>query len=195
MIYIKLRQLALIIYIAVSFFLVSQSSIAENLEETQQELKIKPNLNDFDSNSTKENHFSLWGKPGPDTLYLGMWSFHLSLLLESSADEQWKNQLFAISYAGFMGGTFINSFNERSYVFGVNRSLIETGDKTGFSTNFGYNLAVVHGYDERLFAFAGKIKYLPFIRAFYDLTWKWFGVEFGYSWVVFTGGFIIHYEF
>jgi hypothetical protein len=142
-----------------------------------------------------ENHFSLWGKPGPDAFYLGLWSFHASLLFNESADEQWQNHLLAIAYAGFVAGTFTNSFNNRSYVFGVHRSLSSTGDISGFSTNFGYNLAVVHGYDERLVSFADTIKFLPFVQVTYDISWKWFGIEFGYAWTVFTGGFFVYLDF
>ena len=124
-----------------------------------------------------------------------MWSFHLSMLIGESAHEEWEHALIAAAYKGFIVATFINSFNQRCYVLGVHRSLLHAGDTSGYSTDFGYNLGVVHGYDARLISIADKVAYLPFVQLTYDMSWRWFGIQFSYVGVVLSAGFFILLDF
>jgi len=138
--------------------------------------------------------FFLWGKPGKDAVYLGMWSFHLSLLAKQGDDLNWQHDLIALAYSGFIAGTFINSFNDRCYVFGLHRSIYRYGNKNGFSTDLGYNLGVVKGYDSRMVSVADDLKYLPFLQVTYDISWKMLGIQMSYVGTVLTAGFYIEYE-
>ncbi len=163
---------------------------------TEKENSIIPSdkkINAFEPQS--ETEFSIWGKPGADGLYLGMWSFHLSILIGEDAHEEWEHALVAAAYRGFILGTFVNSFNQRCYVFGVHRTLFYSGDSSGFSTDFGYNLGVVHGYDGRLVSIAEQIRFFPFLQVTYDIAWKWFGIQFSYVGVVLSVGFFMLLDF
>ncbi|MGY3802742.1 hypothetical protein ACWNT8_01555 [Pigmentibacter ruber] len=151
-------------------------------------------VNGTKSKTDSESGFFLWGKPGKDAVYLGMWSFHLSLLVNQGAEENWQHDLLAVAYSGFIAGTFINSFHDRCYVFALHRSLYRTGDKNGFSTDLGYNLGVVKGYDGRLISIADELKYLPFFQVTYDISWKMLGLQLSYVGTVLTAGFYIEYE-
>ena len=146
------------------------------------------------SGAETNSEFSLWGEPGKDAVYLGMWSFHLSLLVNQGANENWQHDLLAVSYSGFIGGTFINSFHDRCYVFALHRSIYRSGNKNGFSTDLGYNLGVVKGYDSRLVSVADDLKYLPFFQVTYDISWKMLGLQLSYVGTVLTAGFYIEYE-
>ncbi|WGL61040.1 hypothetical protein QEJ31_05455 [Pigmentibacter sp. JX0631] len=166
----------------------SNSEIKNAYPEKSTELE-KPK-----SSAESNSEFSLWGKPGKDAVYLGMWSFHLSLLVNQDAEENWQHDLLAVAYSGFIAGSFINSFNDRCYVFALHRSIYRTGDKNGFSTDLGYNLGVVKGYDSRLVSIADDLKYLPFFQVTYDISWKMLGLQLSYVGTVLTAGFYIEYE-
>ncbi len=144
--------------------------------------------------NTTDSDFSLWGKPGKDALYLGMWSFHLSIFFQADADENWQHNLIAAAYSGVIVGTFINSFHDRCYVAAIHRSVYRTGSKEGFSTDLGYNLGVVKGYDSRLVSIADDVKYLPFLQVTYDISWKMLGLQLSYVGTVLTAGLHIEYE-
>ncbi|WP_397601020.1 hypothetical protein [Silvanigrella sp.] len=118
---------------------------ASEINNAEKEILINPSdkkRNAFEPEPQSE--FLIWGKPGSDALYLGMWSYHISILIGEDAHEEWEHTLVAASYNGFILGTFVNSFNQRCYVFGVHRSILHSGDTSGFSTDIGYNLGVVH---------------------------------------------------
>ena len=59
----------------------------------------------------------LWGVKEPSALYLGMWSTHLT---DPDLDVQ-NNWLIALNIDGFFVGTFINSYDKRSWAAGVVR--------------------------------------------------------------------------
>ncbi len=154
----------------------------------------------MNSSTNNEKSFlsKLWGEPGWDGVLLGMWSFHYQLISPDAATrrdaqkEQWQNQAIAITYHGIFGGTFINSFNDRCYSFGFQRDVLQWGDISSFSTNLGYRLGFVYGYDSRMSVgrIADNSKLLPYLQIIYDVGWKWFGFESSFVGVL-TGGFFI----
>ncbi len=170
----------------------ASTDLADRSDKYNLELNSNVNLNNNEGNYNSD--FFLWGKAGKDALYLGMWSFHLSILFNADAGENWQHNLIAGAYSGFIFGTFINSFNDRCYVAAVHRSIYRTGTKDGFSTDLGYNLGVVKGYDSRLISIANDVKYLPFLQVTYDISWKMLGLQLSYVGTVLTAGFFIEYE-
>lgn len=81
---------------------------------------------------------SLWGTPSPSSAKFYPAGFHFN-----SKNSNNLNWLTALSLHGFMGGTFVNSFNQRVYVIGVERNIFE---RNKFSIN--YALFIMHGYGE-----------------------------------------------
>src|SRR6187551_2073731 len=57
-----------------------------------------------------------WGSPEPSTIYLGMWSKHFHPGVTN-------NEMIAVSLHGYFAGTFLNSWHERSYAAGIERSV------------------------------------------------------------------------
>src|SRR5688572_12705379 len=56
----------------------------------------------------------------PTRLYFGMWTTHLKhdvITLEN-------NWVVGLSWRGFFGGTFLNSFGRRAYTGGIQRTLL-----------------------------------------------------------------------
>jgi hypothetical protein len=125
-----------------------------------------------------------WGSPEPSTVYLGMWSKHFHPGLTN-------NEMIAASLHGYFAGTFLNSWHERSYAVGIERSVHrdELGRNGAYS--LGYRLGAINGYDSRLIKGAGSIPVVPFLQIVGNASWKKVGVQASYCWLVFTGGFFV----
>lgn len=190
-----IKKLNSIRFIVLFMFLFSNLALAQAFQAQNNE-KLGLNLNTASSSSSnpEEKEFSLWGEPGKDAVYIGMWSFHLSILFNADTNENWQHDLAAVAYSGFIAGTFINSFYDRCYVFGLHRSIYRTGKKDGFSTDLGYNLGVVKGYDSRLVSFADDLPFLPFLQITFDISWKMLGIQLSHVGSVLTAGFYVEYE-
>jgi len=111
--------------------------------------------------------------------YVGMWSTHLRDIDHGLS----ANSLFGFAYRGFFGGTFINSFGDRSVTAGLQRSFSEPASGA-LTTAFGYRLGVVTGYDERFFGIGDKLPVLPFVQLVGSVDWRSIGVEIGYAGIV-----------
>jgi len=125
-----------------------------------------------------------WGTPEPSTLYLGMWTKHFHPGITD-------NQLVAVNIHGYFVGTFLNSWHDRSYAAGVERSVHHgsMGEKGTFS--LGYRLGAINGYDSRLIRGAGSTPVVPFLQIIGNASYKRVGVQASYCWLVFTGGFFV----
>jgi len=125
-----------------------------------------------------------WGTPEPSTLYLGMWTKHFH---PGFTD----NQLVAVNFHGYFAGTFLNSWHDRSFAAGVERSVHQgsVGDAGAYSV--GYRLGVINGYDSRLIRGAGSTPVVPFAQVIGNASWKRVGVQGSYCWLVVTGGFFV----
>ena len=71
---------------------------------------------------------TLWGKPTPTAVYIGMLTEHVRYLTNGFDGTA----LLALNFRGWIGGTFVNSYGHRSWTIGLQRdwfrtSLRETG--------------------------------------------------------------------
>jgi hypothetical protein len=116
-------------------------------------------------------------------LYFVMWTIHFRDL-DRGLDNNW---LLAISWGGFYGATFINSFGKRAYSAGVQRDVARWNSGI-VSLGLGYRAGVVTGYDERLFPLAGKTPVLPLLQPLITLDASRLGLELSYSGVIASAG-------
>ncbi|GMV08248.1 MAG: hypothetical protein AMXMBFR53_45230 [Gemmatimonadota bacterium] len=122
------------------------------------------------------NPASAPGGPGGARLHVGMWTSHLSSP-GRGVDANW---LVALGWRGFYGGTFVNSFGDRSFAAGIERSVSrrEEGRWTG---GVGYRLGVVSGYDERLLRLAARTPVLPALQVMGDVGVGKTGLELAWA--------------
>jgi hypothetical protein len=125
-----------------------------------------------------------WGHPEPSTLYLGMWTKHFHPGVTN-------NEMVAVNIHGYFAGTFLNSWHDRSYAAGVERSVHrgQLGESGAYS--LGYRLGAINGYDSRLIKGAGATPVVPFLQIVANGSWKRVGVQASYCWLVVTGGFFV----
>ena len=102
-----------------------------------------------------------------------------------------NNEMVAVNVRGYFAGTFLNSWHERSYAAGVERSIRrgQLGGSGGYS--LGYRLGAINGYDSRLIKGAGATPVVPFLQILANGSYKRVGVQASYCWLVFTGGFFV----
>jgi len=126
----------------------------------------------------------MWGTKEPSAFYLGMWSTHLTHPKDIN-----NNWLIGLNIEGFFLGTFINSYDKRSWAAGVERRVWATGKKNGLNASVGYRLGLMTGYEERFTMFFGHSPVILFPEFISNLAYKNVGFQIGYSWTVFAGGF------
>src|SRR6476620_11914468 len=125
-----------------------------------------------------------WGTPEACALYLGMWTKHFHPGITN-------NQLVAVNIHGYFVGTFLNSWHDRSYAAGVERSVRHGPMGEAGTYSLGYRLGAINGYDSRLIRGAGSTPVVPFVQVIGNASWKRVGVQGSYCWLVFTGGFFV----
>lgn len=131
-----------------------------------------------------------WGTPAPTALYLGMATLHFN---PSSRDDNWNNQLVALTYDGYFAGTLLNSFHDRAYAAGIQRVISSQTLTANVQGDLGYRLGVITGYDESMTSIAKYTPILPFPQLTYDLHWQHIGIEF--SWCLVTASAGLFYRF
>lgn len=109
-------------------------------------------------------------------LHVGMWTSHLARV-RHGLEPNW---LVAVGWRGLYGGTFVNSFGDRGFAAGIERSLTRSADGT-VTRGLGYRLGVVTGYDERLTGLAGKTPVLPALQVMGDLAVGRTGLELAWA--------------
>lgn len=112
-------------------------------------------------------------------VYLAMVTAHVR---DPSSGAQW-NSLVGVSARGFYGATFLNSYGDRGFAGGIQRSLT-TGSNSTTRTGLGYRVGVVTGYDERFLAIASSLPALPFAQLLASLDHRNVGVELAYAGLV-----------
>lgn len=131
---------------------------------------------------------TLWGIAPPNSLYLGMWTYHFN----DANREIYNNELVMLVYRSFFFGTLVNCYDDRTYIFGIQRYMFENHIASCVDSRWGYRAGFIYGYDERLMPIAGKLKLLPCAQLIYDLGWKHMGVEVSFTGVVVSVGLSIH---
>ena len=112
-------------------------------------------------------------------VYFGMWTMHLRedvIALEN-------NWAAGLTWRGFFGATFLNSFGHRAFAGGLQRRLL-TGGGDPIGVSLGYRLGFVTGYDGRFMRLARKTPVLPLVQPFVTIDVQHLGVEVSYSFVV-----------
>jgi hypothetical protein len=109
-------------------------------------------------------------------LHVGMWTTHL-LRPTKGLDANW---LVAVAWNGMYGGSFINSFGDRTFAAGLERSLARS-DGGRLARGVGYRIGVVTGYDERLTGIAGTIPILPAFQMTSDVAIGGTGLELAWA--------------
>jgi len=127
----------------------------------------------------------LWGTAEPSALYLGMWSTHLT---DPDLDIA-NNWLIGLNFKGYFLGTFMNSYDKRSWALGVERRVWSVGKKNGLNASLGYRLGLMTGYEERFTMFFGHSPIILFPELISNIAYKNVGFQIGYSYTVVTGGF------
>jgi len=126
----------------------------------------------------------LKGQPAPDSLYLGMWSWHFI-----NDDDRYRSQhhLIGISLQGVFFGTFLNSHSDRSWAGGWQRD-IHTQRYGDLSLQTGYRIGLVYGYDELSL---GGSKVFPLVQMYSDISYRDIGVQLSWAGSVFLAGFFL----
>jgi hypothetical protein len=112
-------------------------------------------------------------------VFFGMWSTHLDDIGEGLS----SNYLIGLAWRGYFGVTFINSFGDRSFAVGLQRSFSPGRDRP-VTAALGYRAGLITGYDERFFGIGDKLPALPFAQLMGTLNFGRFGIELNYSGIV-----------
>lgn len=120
-------------------------------------------------------------------LHVGMWTSHLARVRHGLQ----HNWLVAVGWRGLYGGTFVNSFGDRAFAAGIERSLARSAEGT-VTRRLGYRLGIVTGYDERLMGLAGMTPVLPALQVIGDLAVGRTGMELAWAGKVATMSPFMH---
>ena len=108
-----------------------------------------------------------------------MWTAHLREDV-IALDNNWA---VGMTWHGFFGATFLNSFGRRAFTGGIQRRIVGTGGHP-IDASLGYRLGFVTGYDGRFMRFARKTPVLPLIQPFVTIDVRHVGFEVSYTFVV-----------
>lgn len=109
-------------------------------------------------------------------LYVGMWTAHLKDL-GRGFDNNW---LLGVSWEGYYGGTFVNSYGDRAFTLGIQRKIAQSTSGT-VQPGVGWRLGLVTGYDTRFSRFASVSPILPFGQLVGEVGVGQTGVEMGWT--------------
>lgn len=127
------------------------------------------------SEQSKNPFDSLGGIP-PDQLYLGMYSLHFDA--KSLEKRNATNNLLGIQVKGFFLGTLINSYDERSWAFGISREFYRVGLSDNWSFACGYRLGLITGYEDQDTIFGTGSDIVPYVDLHAQFSYfDHFGVE------------------
>ncbi len=102
--------------------------------------------------------------------------------------------MLAVSYNSFFAGTFINSYNIRTYVAGVQRYWVEKHPSVNVTWQLGYRLGLMYGYQIKGSThLINKPPIFPAFEVISDLTYKHIGLELSWTDVVITGSLYVRF--
>lgn len=127
-------------------------------------------------NYDKAKAFWEWfkGEPAYDALLLGMWSWHVNYDHEING----TNDLLGMQYAGYLLGTFRNSYSQRSYMAGVARRVWAKTIYKDFGVDFQYKAGIFKGYGDKYPNVGG---WTPIILPIIGFNYKTSGVD---MWII-----------
>ena len=104
--------------------------------------------------------FRLLGrKPDRRRVIGALWALHPFEPQFPEAD--WTGGV-GVQFSHWFAATFVNSYDVRSWILGVERNWWETGSRW-VGVGVGYRAGLVTGYDERLLELAGQLPAMPFV--------------------------------
>ena len=115
----------------------------------------------------------------PTRVYFGMWTTHLKRDVVA-LDNNW---VVGLTYRGFFGATFLNSFGRRAFTAGIQRTLVASEPRP-IGASLGLRIGLVSGYDGRFMQIARDTPVLPFAQPFVTVDLYHVGVEVSYTFVV-----------
>ncbi|MGC1952945.1 MAG: hypothetical protein WA970_10320 [Gammaproteobacteria bacterium] len=124
------------------------------------------------------------GESGQDNFYLGMWSHHF---LKDNDQYETTNNLIGISYGGYYFGTFVNSYDDRTWSGGVQRDVYGSRWRR-LNLESGYRAGLLYGYDTITL---GNTKLGPLFQVYADVSYRQFGLQFSWALEVVTAGFFV----
>jgi len=141
----------------------------------------------------------LWGQRDENALYLGMWTQHTPH--KNANKKNNVNKLIAVNLYGIFAGTFLNSFDIRSYSIGIQRIVYSKKFSHYFQIDAGYRLGVIWGYKgtpllngfEKIFPGITNAEAIPFPQIIGNFSWEMVGVQVSYCWSVLTFGFFVKF--
>ncbi|MDD3593132.1 MAG: hypothetical protein PHX18_00720 [Candidatus Gastranaerophilales bacterium] len=112
------------------------------------------------------------GVPMDDGIIIGMWSYHT----EPGGHDKYTetNNLIGLQVKGVFATTFVNSWGDRSYFFGVSRKFWEKQYKYGFKLNGQYKAGLMYGYYDR---YPNIANFSPFIFPVLGVNYKNIAVD------------------
>ncbi|MBI4419779.1 MAG: hypothetical protein HY560_03070 [Gemmatimonadetes bacterium] len=97
--------------------------------------------------------------PSGVRIYVGMWTAHFRHLGRGLG----QNWLVGVVWRGYYGGTFVNSYGDRAFAAGIQRTLARGKDGV-VVPSLGYRIGVVSGYDKRFISVASRTPVLPLVQ-------------------------------
>ena len=119
------------------------------------------------------------GRREPTRLYFGMWTTHL----KHDVVALHNNWVAGLTYRGFFGATFLNSYGRRAFTAGIQRTIVASEPRP-FGASLGYRVGLVSGYDGRFMRIARETPVLPFIQPYVTLDVYRVGFEIQYTFVI-----------
>ena len=178
--------------IATAQDVLKQKASEPDISYQDEKMSNRQNASGNDPLQDKENFWDfVCGTAPSDAVYLGMFTWHFNP--ESRRDDRWINNLVGGVYHSIFFGTFLNSFSDRAFVAGIQRNLYTYKISQNASTDVGYRLGIISGYDKRMADIAEYLPVLPFPELYVDYAYKNFGAEISYVGVVLTTKFFIRF--
>lgn len=97
-------------------------------------------------------------RPDRDRIIGGLWAMHP---FEPQFPELDATRGFGGLYGHWFGATFVNSYDVRTFILGIERSWLSLR-RGVFGAGAGYRVGLITGYDERLIGLARHTPVLPF---------------------------------
>ena len=182
-----MRYFLLLVYFFCLCLLVPEAAVSSELVMTTsvKEQSDEYVLEDDGADEQGIFHFLL-GHPANDSIYLGMWSYHVI-----NDDESYQNthNLIGVTYKGVFAGTFENSHDNRTWAVGFQRDVYQTvlGE---LSMDVGYRLGLMHGYDKMEI---GDTGIFPLLQLYSDIRYKKVGVQLSWAGSVVTAGLFLRF--
>lgn len=151
---------------------VEEENLEGGVSKDEGSAKVAKKQRNYD----KAKAFWEWfkGEPAYDALLLGMWSWHVNY----DHDVNGTNDLLGMQYAGYLLGTFRNSYSQRSYMAGVARRVWSKTIYKDFGVDFQYKAGIFKGYGDKYPNVGG---WTPIILPIVGFNYKTSGVD---MWII-----------